>query len=377
MNILFVHPVLSNQGGAQLSYYWLVKGLALRGHRMTYATLRDPRTIAPELSNLGISVVMMDESSEIPSILKLAEKADLIMTGNFPATLWVGLAKEKSSTFPPVICNATEPPRQLYEEELSPHFLGSRLDPKFYFPWSHRLRRKRNAQEVLLDQKTVRSLDKIFAISDYVGTLIHKVYQRSAVVIPLGVGDIAPEAPQFSEGPFTFLAPAGLEPIKNFETVIKAFSRLGNSSARLVLTGDGYWRKKAEKLAERFGIKKLIRFAGWVDRDQLKDFYCSCHAVIYVPLDEPFGLVACEAGLFGKPSIVTNHAGPAEIVQDGITGIQVDPFNESLISKQMNCLLHDRDLSYRLGSAAQKRIQSSFNYDTYLDKFESLLPARG
>src|SRR4029077_8953617 len=56
------------------------------------------------------------------------------------------------------------------------------------------------------------------------------------------------------------------------------------------------------------------------------DFYASCLAVFYAPVDEDYGMVPYEAFLSAKPVVTTVDAGgPLEIVHDRRTGVVAAP----------------------------------------------------
>ncbi len=65
---------------------------------------------------------------------------------------------------------------------------------------------------------------------------------------------------------------------------------------------------------------------GRIDDATLVDYYARCRAVVFTPLDEDFGFVTVEAFASGKPVITTTDSGgPAELVEDGVSGRVVAP----------------------------------------------------
>src|SRR6266508_3336744 len=67
--------------------------------------------------------------------------------------------------------------------------------------------------------------------------------------------------------------------------------------------------------------------------------------------------------IFSKPSIVTNHGGPPEVVVDGVTGYIVDPLDHQFIGSKMNALLDDDTLRHDMGKRARENIVQKFTLE--------------
>jgi glycosyltransferase involved in cell wall biosynthesis len=74
---------------------------------------------------------------------------------------------------------------------------------------------------------------------------------------------------------------------------------------------------------------------------------------------EPVGLVALEAMAAGRPVIASAVGGLAELIQDDVTGILVNPGDRSALRTSIRRLLADPKRRRRLGEAARER---SFGY---------------
>src|SRR5262249_4024049 len=132
------------------------------------------------------------------------------------------------------------------------------------------------------------------------------------------------------------LAVGSLIPLKNVESMVRAAARV--KSSKIVLVGEGQERGKLKDLAYQLDVP--VEFRGNLDSEtELAQAYGECKILVHLSLYEPFGLTPVEAGLFSKPSIVTNHGGPPEVVMDGITGYIVDPKDYGIIGDKMNNLL--------------------------------------
>jgi phosphatidylinositol alpha-1,6-mannosyltransferase len=70
---------------------------------------------------------------------------------------------------------------------------------------------------------------------------------------------------------------------------------------------------------------------------------------------ESFGISYLEAGACGKPVVAGRGGGTAEAVEDGVTGLLVDPWDPEDVARAVIRLLKDGDLARRLGMAGRQR----------------------
>ncbi len=111
-----------------------------------------------------------------------------------------------------------------------------------------------------------------------------------------------------------FLVVSRLVPYKNIVSAILACQKLGK---KLVIVGEGPEEKHLRNLANQ-----LIIFKKKVSNKTLANLYQHCLAVLSPGLDD-FGIIALEANLFGKPVIINQLAGAAELITDKIHGLHL------------------------------------------------------
>jgi glycosyltransferase involved in cell wall biosynthesis len=84
----------------------------------------------------------------------------------------------------------------------------------------------------------------------------------------------------------------------------------------------------------------------------LLDRLAQSRAVIFPPWQEDYGFVTVEAFASRRPVITcTDSGGPAELVEDGISGFVCEPTPEA-IARSMRRLTDDPTLAERMGIAA-------------------------
>lgn len=217
----------------------------------------------------------------------------------------------------------------------------------------------------VVDVNTVRGYRKVLANSSFLSGFLSRVYKlkdRPSVVYPGPdpiLEKLSSSQNRFPEQDF-MLAVGALIPLKNVEGVIQAATAV--ASAKVVIIGDGQERSNLKDLATRMSVP-LEMMGSSIDEAVLAQTYSECKFLVHLSLYEPFGLAPVEAGLFSKPSIVTNRGGPPEIVVDGETGFVVDPFDFKHVGLKMNELLLNDSLRRDMGEKARKNVRSKFTLE--------------
>ena len=104
-------------------------------------------------------------------------------------------------------------------------------------------------------------------------------------------------------------------------------------------------------MIERLGLGNRVTLAGRLSDEQLLDHLARCRAVCFPPLDEDYGFVTAEA-FSSRKAVVTcrDSGGPAELVDDGVSGIICDPSPAALATALQRVMAGDT--AARLGTAA-------------------------
>ena len=109
-----------------------------------------------------------------------------------------------------------------------------------------------------------------------------------------------------------------------------------------------------------------IRSGGWLTGQELAAAYHLADVVV-VPsiIFDTFPTINLEAMAAAKPVIATCYGGSSEVVQDGITGYIVNPFDTADFATKLQRLLTDSTLARHMGAAGQIRLQEYFSLHTY------------
>lgn len=212
-----------------------------------------------------------------------------------------------------------------------------------------------------VDIHSVKRYSRIIANSKFLSRFLTRIYKLSdepGVVYPgpdpileqLALKDWA------KEGDY-MLAVGPIIPLKNVDGMIEAASHV--ASAKLIVVGEGQDRKRLEDKALRLGVQLDIR-GNSHSEEELAELYAQCKFLVHLSHYEPFGLTPVEAALFGKPSLVTNHGGPPEVVLNNETGFVVGPTDYPAIANRMTELLSRPELRREMGWKARDRVREHF-----------------
>ena len=152
-----------------------------------------------------------------------------------------------------------------------------------------------------------------------------------------------------------------LAPWKGQHLFLLAFARAFRpGEAEAVVIGsamfgeDGYAQDLA-LLIDRLGIAEHVDMRGFREDvwEELERLDILVHASV---TPEPFGQVVLEGMAAGLPVITTTEGGPAELVEHGVTGLQVPARDAAALAEALSMLAGDPDLRCRLGAAARAKV---------------------
>lgn len=130
-------------------------------------------------------------------------------------------------------------------------------------------------------------------------------------------------------------------------------------TATLVVVGDGDDRPRLERLAAARGVGACVVFTGRVADAELAGWYQHAAFFAMPSRNEGFGLVYVEAMRAGKPCLAAPGVAE-EILEDGTTGIIVDPEEAAPLTHALIRLFTDTEGRERMGWAAAERVATAF-----------------
>jgi glycosyltransferase involved in cell wall biosynthesis len=151
-----------------------------------------------------------------------------------------------------------------------------------------------------------------------------------------------------------------LAPWKGQHVFIESFARaFPKGQFRAVIVGSALFGETAyemdlKRLVSDLGVQERVEFCGFVEDvpGQLATFDVLVHASV---IPEPFGQVIVEGMAAGIAVVAANAGGPAEVIDDGVTGLLFRPGDVAALSAALRRLVEDPGLVRRLGEAGRAK----------------------
>ena len=163
-------------------------------------------------------------------------------------------------------------------------------------------------------------------------------------IVPWGAPPVAATVgpPRRDEGPLRFLFLGSLQPHKGIGFVLEAFRRAPDAALSLDIAGAGTMADACLAAARR---DPRIRFHGFVTGGEKEGLLGSADVLLFPSLCwEVVGLVMLEAFAHGVPVIASRTGGIPEFIEDGRTGLLVEPGDAAALATQMRRLAANRDV---------------------------------
>lgn len=258
------------------------------------------------------------------------------------------------------LCYLLSPPRYLY------HYQQQYLEQHPLLRWPL----LKQCAQVLLrylhhyDQQAIMRPDLIVPIAQAVARRVKEYYQleSAAPIYPPVDSSLlqqpAPQSPPANHQPFHLIV-SRLVPYKRVDWAIRACAALGE---RLIIVGTGPELGRLRRLARQLA-PQLIEFRSRQSAAELATLYRQCDTLLSPGLDD-FGIVAMEANLFGKPVLINQLAGAAELIRDGVHGLHLDYQEQEPVTSGVEKLITALRRRKTLAFNSQLLTKNARAYDT-------------
>lgn len=338
-------------------FKYVARGLSKKGARVEFATLNDPRRPDWMGSEYGHFDLAVRSRPLYPlAVLRLASflrkrNIDVLHVHLFEASL-IGVPAAKLARTPVTVLS-----RHHLDET---HLIGTSL-------------------HVLLDKWASRTADRVFVPSEATRRFMTEnegQKNTNIEVVPLGFdfdemqreADCERVRQELGLGNTMVVGCVGrLFPNKGHLYLIDALAHVVETlpNTKLLIVGDGD-RTSIEQEVEKRRLKENVLFTGY--RHDVPAYMAAMDMLVHPSLSESFGQVVVEAMGVGTPVIVTRVGGVPEIVEDGVTGIIVDPRDAPALGEAILRSLKDGDLRRRLSAAAEASVRERFGVDRMIDR---------
>ncbi len=213
---------------------------------------------------------------------------------------------------------------------------------------------------------------------------------RQAQIVPHGIepvdeSEIRPFVLTSPPPMLTVLYLGRLEKRKGTEALLAAIPTVlaALPNVKFVIAGsdnsqhDGFYQHTGRSYPDYFAARypklmKRVHFVGRVSDDDKKTLYQQCDLFVAPSLYESFGLIYLEAMNYAKPVIGCRAGGIAEVVDDGVTGLLVEPDAAAPLSEAILSLLRAPQQLHDMGLAGRQRLLEKFTHIQMARGFERL-----
>jgi glycosyltransferase involved in cell wall biosynthesis/predicted metal-dependent phosphoesterase TrpH len=156
---------------------------------------------------------------------------------------------------------------------------------------------------------------------------------------------------------------------KNLDVLAESFKRIcqQRKDVALAVAGDGPQLASLQKRMS--GLP--VHFMGRLNDAQLAPLYANCDLLLFPSLTDTLGQVVLEAQASGLPVLVSDQGGPAEVMDDGLTGLVLPGTRVPAWVQAIDSLLSDENCRLRMSRTAPHRMVRcgpGRSFDTYWDE---------
>jgi glycosyltransferase involved in cell wall biosynthesis len=159
---------------------------------------------------------------------------------------------------------------------------------------------------------------------------------------------------------------------KGFDVLIRSAHQLlkEGRDVELLIAGEGDEKAALQALISELGCAERIRLLGY--RSDTRDLYQAMNVFALSSFREGLPNVLLEAMAFEVPVVATRIAGIPQLIRDRDNGLLVEPGDAAGLGGAIFSLLHDADLSDRLGRAGRRTIEESYSFQVRMDKIRTI-----
>ena len=168
------------------------------------------------------------------------------------------------------------------------------------------------------------------------------------------------------------MAAGRMEYVKNFIELIDIWSKVAPSHPdwHLSIYGDGWLFPFIQQRITKYGLEAQTTLEG--ASNDMASAYAQSSICVVTSHFEGLSMILVEAQTMGLPVIsYACPSGPKDIIQDGVNGFLVAPYNQEAFAERLDKLINDADLRVRMGEEG-RRLSQRYTPEVIMAKWEKL-----
>ncbi len=232
----------------------------------------------------------------------------------------------------------------------------------------------------LFRRRVARILVNSSGIADRLRASLPALPEGTIALLPNGVDAVVLEGDEraalerlWHDGPGPRVITVGeLSERKNQAGLVRALASVP-LPWRLLIVGEGSGRAAIEREVLRLGLGDRVRLAGHVPGARRILAASDLAAHFSSSEGQPWSVL--EGLASGIPTVATRLPGIEPLIEDGVTGRTVPPFDEVALARALAGLLADPHAARTLGTEARRRIAATHSAAQLGDRLERILEA--
>jgi glycosyltransferase involved in cell wall biosynthesis len=174
---------------------------------------------------------------------------------------------------------------------------------------------------------------------------------------------------------------AKIRPLKNTLGMIKAFAlivqQFPQAQLRIAGTPEADYLEECKHQVEIHGLQDKVHFLGNLSIDEVQDELSKANCLVVPSFQENAPLTIAEGMAVGVPVVASKVGGIPEMIEDGKTGLLIDPYDTKSICEAVSKILSDEMLARSMGQSAKetarKRYTASLTCEKTLQAYREIL----
>ena len=166
---------------------------------------------------------------------------------------------------------------------------------------------------------------------------------------------------------------ASLSINKDYDTLIHAIPLVLKFKPKTIFlfVGDGSERHRLEKKVKELSLENNVIFAGYTH--DVPGILANSHVSVLMTnasrIVEGISNSLLESMAMGIPVIASKGGGTDEVVEGGINGILVEPYDNEGLAKAIIKILGDPIMAKRYGKAGRRIVEAKFGFERYVREY--------
>jgi len=360
VNIAVISPQLYPCviGGYEIFNYYLIKGLAERGHKIWVITCCDHNWKNENIINIKISrrsLLFISPSITINTILKLKKIWKKIDVAHVPYT-------SNSSLIYPILIS-----KKFFKLNYIISIHGGGMYPwkikslhKSFFQKSSDIVAVSNIIKEEYESRSKRKIKTILPLIPFNKSAVSKDELRNQF--------------GFKNSDTIILSLGSIKKIKGCDVLLKSFLQLNKSyiekyNLKLLYIGEGAMKQSLNKIVNKEGFNKYVEFYGELPYEHVSEAYKLADIYVIPSLFEGTPKSLLEAMYNGLPIIGSDTNGINNIINDGENGLLFKVSSDEELTIKLKQIIENEKLREKLGENAITHVKTNYDYKTTLSKY--------